>query len=125
MDISKAITILTIHNDHNPDYSDAEREEAHQLGIEALRRLRWLRDELESISTAQLPGETEEKKEGTTMTLEKALEIILLDLHKNEKITPSDATDSLHIAVEAIELVMDMRIHPYITADKILLHETK
>jgi len=37
MKLAKAIEILTIHNDHNPNYTDAEREEAHQLGIEALK----------------------------------------------------------------------------------------
>jgi len=37
MKLEKVIEILSIHNDHNPDYTDAEREEAHQLGIEALK----------------------------------------------------------------------------------------
>ena len=40
MNISKAIEIQTIHNDHNPNFTDAERREAHQLGIEALKAIR-------------------------------------------------------------------------------------
>ncbi len=37
MKLERAIKILTIHNDHNPDFTDAERREAHQLSIEALK----------------------------------------------------------------------------------------
>jgi len=40
MKIDKAIEIQVIHNDHNPNFTDAERREAHQLGIEALKRER-------------------------------------------------------------------------------------
>lgn len=36
MTIDEAIKINTINNDHNPDYTDDERQQAHQLGIEAL-----------------------------------------------------------------------------------------
>lgn len=53
MDIRKAIEILTVHNDHNPNFTDAERREAHQLGIEALKRI------IESHEDDPfLPGET-------------------------------------------------------------------
>jgi len=60
MKLDKAIEILTIHNDHNSNFTDAEREEAHQLGIEALLfRQRWEQQEGEDDFTL-LPGETEE-----------------------------------------------------------------
>ena len=62
MKVSKAIEILTIHNDHNPDYTDLDRRDAHQLGIEALKRHRedmmlgvWCFPRL-------LPGETPEEE---------------------------------------------------------------
>jgi len=60
MKLDKAIEILTIHNDHNPNFTDAEREEAHQLGIEALTRLERLRDIYGGSANELLPGETVE-----------------------------------------------------------------
>lgn len=60
MKLEKAITILTIHNDHNPNYTDAERQEAHQLGIEGLKReklYRWPNGNATSRDRL-LPGET-------------------------------------------------------------------
>ena len=59
MNIEKAIEIQTIHNDHNPDFTDAERREAHQLGIEALKRVRDMRISPYTTADEQLPGETE------------------------------------------------------------------
>lgn len=56
--ISKAIEILTIHNDHNPNFTDKEREEAHQLGIAALNRLEENRRYHTIGSAILLPGET-------------------------------------------------------------------
>ncbi len=58
MRIGVAIRILTIHNDHNPDFTDAEREEAHQLGIEALKRHRVRYVLTYSGLLLLLPGET-------------------------------------------------------------------
>jgi len=43
MKLSKAIEIQKVHNDHNPNFTDAEREEAHQLGIEAMQTILELR----------------------------------------------------------------------------------
>lgn len=60
MNISKAIKILTIHNDHNPDFTDADREEAHQLSIEALKYYQRERERRGATKTMWLPGETEE-----------------------------------------------------------------
>lgn len=60
MKLSKAIEIETIHNDHNPNYTDAEREEAHQLGIEALKREEARRNPTHYKIGYLLPGETEE-----------------------------------------------------------------
>ena len=54
MRIPEAIKINTINNDHNPDYTDADREQAHQLGVEALARLTQLRDFLSGLSVVQL-----------------------------------------------------------------------
>ncbi len=59
MKLSKAIEIQTIHNDHNPNFTDAEREEAHQVGIEAMKRIELLRDSLLELQVLLLPGETE------------------------------------------------------------------
>ena len=60
MKIDKAIEILTIHNDHNPNFTDAERREAHQLGIEALKRIKSFRTNMGSQKFWQLPGETDD-----------------------------------------------------------------
>ena len=59
MKLKKAIEIQTIHNDHNPKYTDAERQEAHKLGIEALKDLAKYRKEHTAGSIPLLPGETE------------------------------------------------------------------
>ena len=58
--INKAIEILTIHNDHNPNFTDAERQEAHQLGIEALKRCRTLAKNSTLWAAKPLPGETKD-----------------------------------------------------------------
>ena len=58
MSIDEAIKILTIHNDHNPDFTDAQRQEAHQLGIEALKCIQSHRAEFGNIPYTGLPGET-------------------------------------------------------------------
>ncbi len=60
MKLEKAIEIETIHNDHNPNFTDAERREAHQLGIEALKRLQELRIDNPETAWQLLPGETED-----------------------------------------------------------------
>ncbi len=60
MKISKAIAILTIHNDHNLIFTDDERREAHQLGIEALKHHRDQTRHLRSGHPFSLPGETPE-----------------------------------------------------------------
>ncbi len=57
MKISKAIEINTIHNDHNPNFTDAEREEAHQLGIEALKKIQDIRTRFPLLMPDPLPGE--------------------------------------------------------------------
>ena len=61
MKIDKAIEILTIHNDHNPNFTDAERTEAHQLGIEALKDIQRMRRVCQFDPTLMLPGETKDK----------------------------------------------------------------
>ncbi|MBA7588193.1 hypothetical protein ES708_30244 [subsurface metagenome] len=58
MTIDQAIKILTINNDHNPDFTDAERQEAHQLGIEALKRIVYLRLDMDCPHWMTLPSET-------------------------------------------------------------------
>ena len=60
MRLDEAITISTIHNDHNPNYTDAQREAAHQLGIEAMKRERQWRLSPRCTSYDLLLGETEE-----------------------------------------------------------------
>lgn len=60
MKIEKAIEIETIHNDHNPNFTDAEREEAHQLGIEALIRVKGNRHYPQPTVYPLLPGEDED-----------------------------------------------------------------
>ncbi|MBU0847430.1 hypothetical protein KKH23_09630 [Patescibacteria group bacterium] len=58
MTLDKAIEILTIHNDHNPNFADADRREAYRLGIEALKREKENRDNPDFVRVGQLPGET-------------------------------------------------------------------
>ena len=60
MNISKAIEIQVIHNDHNPEFTDADRNEAHRLSIEALKREKDNRDDLNIVMVGLLPGEPEE-----------------------------------------------------------------
>ena len=60
MNIEKAIEILTIHNDHNPNFTDADRRDAHQLGVEALKRTSQRRENLSWEFEPLLPGETSE-----------------------------------------------------------------
>jgi len=59
MKLKKAIEIQTIHNDHNPNFTDAERREAHQLGIEAMKRLDNARLLGMDYPLNLLPGEDE------------------------------------------------------------------
>lgn len=59
MKLERAIEIQVIHNDHNPDITDAERREAHQLGIEALKRIEKARPSLFTLRHPLLPGESE------------------------------------------------------------------
>jgi len=58
MNLEKAIEILSIHNDHNPNFSDADRREAHQLGIEALKNKLDYRRYGVAFSAILLRGET-------------------------------------------------------------------
>ena len=58
MKIEKAIEILIVHNDHNPNFTNAERREAHQLGIEALKRIQERRALQTGGEAKPLPGET-------------------------------------------------------------------
>ena len=58
MKIGKAIEIQTIHNDHNPNFTDAERREAHQLSIEALKRCKYIAEHTDRWAGVLLPGET-------------------------------------------------------------------
>ena len=58
--LKEAIKIHTINNEHNPNYTDADREKAHQLVLEALKRLQELRLYEGINPNALLPGETEE-----------------------------------------------------------------
>ncbi len=60
MKLDKAIEINSIHNDHNPNFTDTEREQAHQLGIEALKRIIVLRASEMASPRKHLPGETVE-----------------------------------------------------------------
>ena len=58
MILEKAIEIETIHNDHNPNFADAERREAHQLLIEAGKAVLEIRHYPFPDGIVQLPGET-------------------------------------------------------------------
>ena len=60
MNLKTAIQIQTIHNQHNPDYTDAEREEAHLLSLEAMKDLQNYRLTHNIWPVTLLPGETEE-----------------------------------------------------------------
>ena len=59
MILEEAITINIIQNDHNPNYTDAQRQQAHNLGIEALKRLQDMRISPCTTADEILPGETE------------------------------------------------------------------
>ena len=58
MTLDQAIKIQTIHNDHNPNFTDAQRREAHQLGIEALKWVKRYRPDNKTDKWSLLPGET-------------------------------------------------------------------
>jgi len=60
--LERALEINIIHNDHNPNITDAERNQAHQLGIEALKRFRQQRQDPHCRGFYKLPVETEELK---------------------------------------------------------------
>ena len=59
------------------------------------------------------------------MTLEKALEISLLDLQENEDKRDTDSNDAQRIGIEAIEQVMWYRKTDNSMSSHLLLHETK
>lgn len=58
MKLSRAIEIETIHNDHNPNITDAEREQAHQLLIQAGNYIIHIRAFSLQHQAAKLKGET-------------------------------------------------------------------
>jgi|GEM_PF-2192318 len=58
--IDKAIEILTINNDHNPNFTDAERRAAHQVGIEALKFRKSEKEAGYLDEDDLLPGETKD-----------------------------------------------------------------
>ena len=60
MTLDKAIEIQTIHNDHNPNFTDAERRQAHQLGIEALKLYKDIKADGLRAEDFLLPGETKD-----------------------------------------------------------------
>ena len=60
MTIDEAIEIETIHNDHNPDFTDAQRRVAHQLGIEALKAVKECRASHMFCPGLTMPGETKD-----------------------------------------------------------------
>lgn len=62
MTIDEAIEILTIHNDHNPNFTDADRRDAHELGIEALKQIKQIRAYAKELYLPLLPGETKKKE---------------------------------------------------------------
>lgn len=61
MRLEDAIRVGIIQNDHNPDYTDAQRQQAHNLGIEALKRVQDMRISPCTTADELLPGETEEE----------------------------------------------------------------
>lgn len=60
MTIDEAIKILTDLTYHGIHAKDQELEDAHKLGIEALKRISQLRLEPEDYEITQLLGETKE-----------------------------------------------------------------
>ena len=66
MNIDKALEILIIHNDHNPNFTDGQRNEAHRLGIEALKAVKHARANdyyspgRQTSWIPPLPGETKD-----------------------------------------------------------------
>lgn len=60
MNIDKAIEVNKSLLDGTYDHRDEEMEEALKLGIEALHRLKYLREYGGPIGTASLPSETKE-----------------------------------------------------------------
>lgn len=58
MKLAKAIEILTIHNDHNPDYTDLDRRDAHNLALEALKAIAAWRKDWIGNRFHFLPGES-------------------------------------------------------------------
>lgn len=60
MTLNKAIEILIINNDHNPNFTDADRHNAHDLALEATKQLQAIRKAHPEFQTFLLPGETKE-----------------------------------------------------------------
>ena len=60
MTLNEAIKIETINNDHNPDYTDEQRRQARQLGIEALKCIKEYRTGRYETINSPLSGETED-----------------------------------------------------------------
>lgn len=58
MKLDKAIEILTINNDHNPNFTDADRRDALKMGVEALKYIQRDRRGLADFDIERLPGET-------------------------------------------------------------------
>ena len=65
MELQRAIEIQTIHNDHNPNITDAERNQAHQLGIEAMKWTQQARKGMHGLYPGPFPGETQEVAHAT------------------------------------------------------------
>jgi len=61
MTLDEAIKILEINNDRTPTFTDAQRQQAHQLGIEAIKRLQDNRRDPEFDHWIPLPGETQDE----------------------------------------------------------------
>ena len=88
MTLDRAIEILTIHNDHNPNFTDAEREVAHQLAIEALKGIKKVRKTLEPYVTALLPGESREQLEGMVnnkVVLPNSVKSVIIPIYEGNK----------------------------------------
>ena len=60
MTIDEAIKILGCKDSHIPAYSPEEREQADQLGIEALKRIKVQKGNPKFGRYLPLPGETED-----------------------------------------------------------------
>ncbi len=128
MKLKTAILVLTIHNEHNPDITATDREQANQLGIEALKRVEVRRENLSWKFEPLLPGETPVKPYESTppppdstpfelplvLSFPKARELLTLMREDTDQEKQPDLRDALTIALLLMNLFQqgDLKYEP-------------